>query len=136
MSSRFGRNKRRAFRECIAELERKNSQLKRDLNWTQKDRDGFRAQAHDAFKRALDTLVSEKDNIALATETISKELARSIGPKYVEAIEQLWAAERDNRNRGKPMFDLSAAVSADSQVITVRGVIRELHYAYQFRKGF
>lgn len=119
MSSRFGRNKRRAARERIAELENELAQNNRQLA---------------AAQRMLSTAREDGATVVLRAKYLSEEtkrithlLAEKYGPKLMEAAGRLVDSQRE---RARPPIDFRAMFDPMEpvDVITIEGFIPSFHY--------
>jgi len=119
MSSRFGRNKRRAARERIAELEIELAQSSRQLVTAQRMLATAREDGATAALRAR--YLSEE------TKRITHLLAEKYGPELMEAAKRLVESRRE---RTRPPIDFRAMFDPMEpvDVVTIEGFIPSFHY--------
>ena len=121
MSARFGRNKRRAAREAVAEAQSAlaiaNAGLAR-----------LRSQVADAERRGMERLLNEPERIDHAVRVISQELGRSLPAEMLPYAEKLMKADMRGRSRAPVRFDANIPYDTTFQTVDIQGSI-DLRFA-------
>ena len=119
MSSRYGRNKRRAARERIAALERDLREATAKVQIV--------SQSYARAKEDGASEILRIQHLDQVTERLAYELTRAYGPKLMDAAHKLLASDR-----GRKPIDIRAILDVNAtyapEVWYVQGSIPSLHY--------
>jgi hypothetical protein len=127
VTSRYGRNKRRADRERIAWLEKNASLLDEKLQAEVRHHRHTRHQLYNAREIALTEAANKDEKIKYAMSVIAHELARQLGPELAQPAQRL--LESDRRGRRQPIWDVRVDDRVSGTMEVVRGRI-ELDYNF------
>lgn len=135
MTARFGRNKKRAARAAIEEVERRLELTKqvleserRQLSWVNRQLAEAREDARQATAIALTEFVNRKEIIKSAMEMVSIEISRMFGKELLPIAQKLVASDR--RHRGDfPGIEFKGESDVRSTPTTfISGTIPALNY--------
>ena len=124
MTSRYGRNQRRAHREQIAKLERDVS----SAQWRASSAEG---RLRDARQEAMRELVKSEPYVKEAMNRLGYELGRAMGPHFQPHVEKLMAMDQRRRSEAHIAFD--ASIRADQMTVSyIEGRIEPIVYRVAF----
>lgn len=128
MGKRYGRNQKRQAREQIASLTAQLAAAR-----TLADHATARAMAaeraiHSAEARAFDRFAQASGLLKAATEEMARAMGARLGDEVRPHAERLLTAAQ---SRCQEPFSVRLAREAVEDVVTIRGEIPALHYAYR-----
>lgn len=118
MSSRYGRNQRRAHRQQLAEAQTALASAERRADVAER-------RTATAMEEGMNRLLQIK-HLPEVVSRIGVELGRAYGPEVAEAAQKI--LQSDRRGPREPVWLDARIDQQDFRVTVIRGVIKELHY--------
>lgn len=125
MSKRYGRSQKRKHREQVAYLMAQISKINNSNQRLIYEVEAHKRIANEARNEAFQEFACKHGLIADATQRISDELGRILGPQLIGPAQKVLASSRTSP---KPCFDVREALNIAEDRIIVRGTINRIDY--------